>query len=75
MKKFSPKTARTFKQICTLSTDSCHTPRAWMLVSEGGTLDIITQKLGHPSTGHVKLRKSDFEKMVRWYNRATGTQK
>lgn len=66
MKKLTPQQAKTFKQICSLKTDNCGTPRSWISV-DVGVVCIYNQRNGESSTGNVTLSRADFERFIRWY--------
>lgn len=66
----SPKTARTFNQLCSLRTDNISFPWGWVIVSED-QITIAMQKNGERATATIDISKRDFNRLIRWYEKPT----
>jgi hypothetical protein len=75
MKKHSPRTVRTEKELCALRSDNRTVGDAWILMNGPCEVVIATQKLGEKATGMVKLTKDQFNRMIRWYQTPTRAPK
>lgn len=64
----TPRQTRTFEDICRLQTDHCDTKEAWLSV-DVGSITIMNQRTGEPSTGQVTLTRHAFGRFVDWYLR------
>jgi hypothetical protein len=62
----TPKTARTFAEICKLKRDNVDMPEGWAMLDEGGVI-ITNQKSGEPVTGRVHVSHRSLQKIIRWY--------
>jgi hypothetical protein len=54
----TPKTARTFAEICKLKRDNVDMPEGWAMLDEGGVI-ITNQKSGEPVTGRVHVYRTE----------------
>lgn len=67
-KTLTPRTARTFEQICTLKRDNVSTVDYWMMVCDGGKVVICAQRDGQAVQTMLRLPRHTFEKFIDWYN-------
>jgi hypothetical protein len=76
VKKFSPKTARTLKDVCSLRTDNKSVGDSWIILDSGAqVVTIVNQKDGEAPTGEVVLTKEQFNRIIRWYQTPTRNPK
>ena len=68
--KHSPKTAKTFEQVCTLRSDNADAGDFW-IITDGPTVSLNAQKLGHPASASITIPKEEFNRLIRWYHRPT----
>ena len=68
--KHSPKSAKTLTQVCSLRSDNYDVGDFWIL-TDGPTVTISAQKLGHPVTASITVPKWIFNQMLNWYSRPT----
>lgn len=68
--KYSPKTAKTLDQVCSLRSDNFDVDDFWIL-TDGPCVTICHQVLGKPATASVTIPKEAFNRMLRWYQRPT----
>lgn len=66
--KLRPRNAKTLKQMCSLRSDFCGTRNSW-IVLDYDNVHIHNQNEGQPSTGHVTLTHTEFNRFIDWYNR------
>lgn len=69
-RNLSPRTARTFDDICALKQDNIDGPEGWALIDEGAGIILHQQKRGQESTASVVFSKRTFNRIVDWYNGA-----
>jgi hypothetical protein len=48
------------------------TKNAWFHLGHDGSLHIVNQRFGEPSTGNVRLTRAEFEQFVSFYKRGHG---
>ena len=65
----SPKSARRYADLLRLQATAYDTPRSWMHLSHTGEILFVNQRNGQPSTGQVRLTRSEFERFIRFYTR------
>lgn len=65
--KLTPRTAKSFEQICSLKCDNIQTKDSWILI-DVGVVHIHNQRNGEESTGEVTLTRKEFERFADWYN-------
>ena len=64
-KKLKPIEARTFKQVCKLPRDNLNTRGHWILID--GDVVLAAQRNGQPATNSMRIPRSEFDRMARWY--------
>lgn len=67
-KKLSPREAKTLREVCRLTRETISTRHGWIL-AEGVTVTIARQKNGEKSEGMVTLPKSEFDRLIDWYQK------
>lgn len=67
----TPRTTRTFEDVCGLVRDSLSTRHHWIM-DEGPTVIIVAQVSGAMSTAEVQIPKAAFSRMVDWYHSPGG---
>jgi len=60
-----PIDARTFDQVCSLTRDGYDTKHFWILID--GDIVICEQMQGKESTNSLKIPRSEFDRLARWY--------
>ena len=71
MKKiYSPQTAKTLTQLCTLKTDN-YDCRGYWIITDELNVSIARQKLGHPAEETISIPKTTFDRMIKWYQTPT----
>lgn len=68
-KELSPRDAKSLDEICSLQTDNCSTKDAWIIITDGDHVTIQMQRNGESSTGAINIKKSNFNRLIDWYNR------
>lgn len=68
MKRISPRKAKTLDEIRLLNTDNKSTDNFWILVSEN-EVTIAEQKNGLVADNIMIIAKSEFNKLISWYDR------
>lgn len=68
MKKLKPREAKTFKQICSLKTDSKSIKKGWICIDERNVY-LVNQLLGEQATGKVTFSRKEFAALIDWYNK------
>lgn len=68
MKEISLRQARDLPTICTLSRDN-YSVGDWTIMTDGYTVWISKQKLGHPCTAEITVPKKVFDRLLMFYER------
>lgn len=70
MKQMSLRQGSTEKQICSLRRDHCNVGD-WSIMTDGFTVWISKQKIGHERTDHIQIPKRVFDKLFDQYAKPT----
>ncbi len=58
------------REILRLSSTLSSTPRSWFHLGHAGDIYLVNQRHGQPASGHVKLSRAEFERFVKFYEKA-----
>ena len=61
-----PIEAKTDKQICSLKRGNYDTKQHWLLI-DGAYITVCRQSSGKPAEASMKIPRSEFDRMARWY--------
>jgi len=64
----SPREVRTFKKLSKLKTDNKFTKDYWIRV-DYETVTIVEQRNGESAKNCIVFKKSQFNRLIDWYNR------
>lgn len=70
MRKYSPRTAKTFDQLCSLRRDNASYGGYWIL-AEADDVTIAKQTLGEAAESVITIDKKTFNQMIAFYQRPT----
>ena len=68
----APCDAKCLRDVLQLDTTTWHGQGAWMHVGHDGTVYVVQQHPGKPSTGRVEIPRHIFAAMVEWYLKRQG---
>jgi hypothetical protein len=67
-KKLRPRDAITFEQVCKLRTDNKSVRSGWIILNSDKQIVLCNQRNGEEATGRVEFTRSEFNRLVDWYN-------
>jgi hypothetical protein len=74
-KVLSPRNATSYKKILQLGRTVVSTRKSWLHLGHDGKVFIVNQSKGEQSMGSVTLSRADFERFVKFYEKAQKVRK
>lgn len=63
----TPRTIRTFDEVCRLPRDNVTSGDAWVILNSPSEIVIVNQRIGQKSTGEVRLSRRQFNRFIKWW--------